>query len=122
MYVNTELEASPRVMRLAAFALDMLFMTCTLIIGWLIWSAILWKEGTTPGHKLMKQKIVSSSTGEVFTWQQMAVREFLVKFLLIGTVSSFLFWLPFFGDSLMIFKDDNRTFHDMITGSIVVDD
>ena len=114
----TEL-ASPGA-RLGSHLLEALLAIFTLGIGWLIWSFVIWGQGTTPGHKILKQYIVNEKTGKDFTWGQMFVREFLIKGLLVPLLSAFSFGIVYLVDSLMVTRDDRKTLHDRICGSIVV--
>jgi RDD family len=117
--MNTNELASPGV-RLGSYLLESLFTVITLGIGWLIWSFIIWGKGTTPGHQVVRLYVVSEKTGQVFSWGQMFVREILVKGLLIPILSVFSFGIVFLVDSLMVVRDDRKTLHDRICGSIVV--
>ena len=114
----TEL-ASPGA-RLGSHLLEALLAIFTLGIGWLVWSFVIWGQGTTPGHKILKQYIVNEKTGKDFTWGQMFVREFLIKGLLVPLLSAFSFGIVYLVDSLMVTRDDRKTLHDRICGSIVV--
>ena len=107
-------------LRVAAYALDIFILSITLVIGWLIWSAFAWRKGTTPGHQLLKQKIVDEMTGETFSWGKMALRELVIKMFLIGFGMTFTFGLLWLVDALMIFRADQRTLHDMLIKSKVV--
>ena len=107
-------------LRVAAYALDIFIFSITLVIGWLIWSAFAWRKGTTPGHQLLKQKIVDEMTGETFSWGKMALRELVIKMFLIGFGMTFTFGLLWLVDALMIFRADQRTLHDMLIKSKVV--
>ena len=107
-------------LRVAAYALDIFILSITLVIGWLIWSAFVWRKGTTPGHQLLKQKIVDEMTGETFSWGKMALRELIIKMFLIGFGMTFTFGLLWLVDALMIFRADQRTLHDMLIKSKVV--
>jgi|GEM_PF-272857 len=117
--MNTNELASPGV-RLGSYLLESLFTVITLGIGWLIWSFIIWGKGTTPGHQVVRLYVVSEKTGQAFSWGQMFVREILVKGLLIPVLSVFSFGIIFLVDSLMVVRDDRKTLHDRICGSIVV--
>ena len=114
----TEL-ASPGA-RLGSHLLEALLAIFTLGIGWLVWSFVIWGQGTTPGHKILKQYIVNEKTGKDFTWGQMFVREFLIKGVLVPLLSAFSFGIVYLVDSLMVTRDDRKTLHDRICGSIVV--
>ena len=84
------------------------------------WQFASWEEGTTIGHSLFKQYIVNEKSGATFTLKKMILREFVNKFLLCGLLSAITFSIYFLVDSLMAVKDDRRTIHDRISGSLVV--
>lgn len=106
--------------RLGSYLLEAVLAFITLGIGWLIWSFIVWGKGTTPGHQILKQYVVNETTGETFSWGRMAVREILVKQLLCGVLAIFTFGVFFLVDSLMVTRDDRKSIHDRISGSLVV--
>ena len=106
--------------RLGSHLLEALLVIVTLGIGWLIWSFVLWGRGTTPGHKVLRQYIVNEKTGQDFTWGQMFVRELLIKGILVPLLSAFSFGIVYLVDSLMVTRDDRKTLHDRICGSVVV--
>jgi hypothetical protein len=117
--MSTHELASPAV-RLGSYLLEALFTVITFGIGWLIWSFIIWSKGTTPGHKIVNLYVISEKTGAPFSWGQMFIREILVKGLLIPLLSVVSFGIVFLVDSLMVVRDDRKTLHDRICGSIVV--
>jgi uncharacterized RDD family membrane protein YckC len=106
--------------RLGSYLLETILAIVTLGIGWLIWSFIVWGKGTTPGHQILKQYIVNEATGKTFSWGRMAVRELLVKQLLCGILAMFTVGVFFLVDSLMVTRDDRKSIHDRISGSLVV--
>jgi uncharacterized RDD family membrane protein YckC len=106
--------------RLGSYLLEAVLAVLTLGIGWLIWSFVVWGKGTTPGHQILKQYVVKEETGETFSWGRMAVRELLVKQLLCGILAAFTFGIFFLVDSLMVTRDDRKSIHDRISGSLVV--
>ena len=106
--------------RLGSYLLEVLLAVVTLGLGWLIWSLVIWGHGTTPGHKVRKQYIVNERTGKELTWGQMFVREFLIKGLLVPMLSALSFGIVYLVDSLMVTRDDRKTLHDRICGSVVV--
>ena len=106
--------------RLGSYLLESVLAFVTLGIGWLIWSFIVWGKGTTPGHQILKQYVVKEDTGETFSWGRMAVREILVKQLLCGLLAIFTLGIFFLVDSLMVTRDDRKSIHDRISGSVVV--
>ena len=117
---NSATELATPGARLGSHLLEALLAVVTLGIGWLVWSFVIWGQGTTPGHKILKQYIVNEKTGKEFTWGQMFVREFLIKGLLVPLLSALSFGIVYLVDSLMVTRDDRKTLHDRICGSIVV--
>ena len=114
------LEKSTPGARLGAFLLDVLFAVITLGVGWIIWSLIVWSKGTTPGHQVLKQRIVDDKTGETFTWGRMALREIIFRGLVIGVGSALTFGVLWVVDSLLVVREDRKTIHDMLARSVVV--
>ena len=106
--------------RLGAHLMEGLLALVTLGIGWLIWSFVEWGKGTTPGHKVLKQYIVDEKTGKTFSWGRMALREIVIKGILCGVLYVVTFSIFYFVDSLMVVRDDRRSIHDRISGSLVV--
>jgi uncharacterized RDD family membrane protein YckC len=106
--------------RLGAHLMEGLLALVTLGIGWLIWSFVEWGKGTTPGHKVLKQYIVDEKTGKTFSWGRMALREVVIKGILCGVLYFVTFSIFYFVDSLMVVRDDRRSIHDRISGSLVV--
>ena len=111
--------ASPQA-RLGAYLVDIGLAIVTLFIGWFIWSMSTWKTGQTPAKRLMKQVVVSTKTGEPFTWSQMLLREAVVKWAAGGIASGASNGITFVVDSLFIFRDDRKTVHDLIVQSKVI--
>lgn len=111
--------ASPQA-RLGAYLVDIGLAIVTLFIGWFIWSMATWKTGQTPAKRLMKQVVVSTKTGESFTWSQMLLREAVVKWAAGGIASGASNGITFVVDSLFIFRDDRKTVHDLIVQSKVI--
>lgn len=119
--MSFDYQVSSRGYRLIAYLIESFLMSITLFIGWFIWSLFTWKEGTTPGHKMIGQKIVVYETGETASWGRMFVREVLAK-IVAAVLSIFTFGIPAIIDNIFIFRADKRTLHDLIAGTIVVND
>jgi len=116
---NETIMATPAA-RFGSYLMEYLLLIVTLGIGWLVWSLIVWKNGTTPGHQVLKQVIVDEKTKQPLSWGRMALREVLFK----GFVGAFLaiisFGVFFLVDSLFVTRDDRRTIHDRMSGSLVI--
>ncbi len=111
--------ATPAV-RLGAYALETLLVFCTLFIGWLIWSLVVWGKGTTPGHQIVRLYIVDAKTGRTATWGHVALREVVIKGIVGGLASAITFGVYFIVDSLFVVRPDRKTLHDLISSTQVV--
>jgi uncharacterized RDD family membrane protein YckC len=105
--------------RLGAFLLDFLLYVITFGIGWLIWALITWASGQTPGKQLLRQVVVDPRTGQRLTWGRMCVREFVVRGILFGLLNIVTLGILSTVDALMVFRQDHRTLHDQVAGSVV---
>jgi len=106
--------------RLIAFLIDAAIFGFGLGIVWIIWFIALAEKGTTPGHYLMGQVIVDAQSGEVFGWKKMVVREVLIKGLMHWILGGFLFMANYIIDASFIFTSSQRTLHDLMIGSHVI--
>ena len=106
--------------RLIAFVIDAVIFGFGLGIVWVIWFITLAERGTTPGHYLMGQVVVDAKTGEVFGWKKMVIREVLIKGIVHWILGSFLFMANYIVDGSFILTSKQRTLHDLMVGSQVI--
>lgn len=106
--------------RLIALLIDALIFGLGFGVVWLIWFVMLADRGTTPGHHLMSQVVVNVHTGQKFGWKKMVVREILIKGILHWILGSFLFMANYVVDGAFILNRNQRTLHDLIVGSQVI--
>lgn len=106
--------------RLIAFFIDAAIFGFGLGLVWIIWFITLAEKGTTPGHYLMGQVIVDAKSGAVFGWKKMVVREVLIKGLMHWILGGFLFMVNYIIDASFIFTSSQRTLHDLMIGSHVI--
>ena len=111
--------------RLGALALDIVICMFTLIIGWVIWSLVIWGEGQTPGKKILKIRVRNFETGSVVTWGHMAVREFLVPLTVFFAVMltsglAFLAWIII--EIVFYFTKNSRTLRDLWVKTAVINE
>ncbi len=64
--------------RLAGLALDLVLMTVTFYIGYIVWALIIWGQGQTPAKQILRMRVYSTETNSPATWPHMAVRQFLI--------------------------------------------
>jgi uncharacterized RDD family membrane protein YckC len=104
--------------RLGAYLLDVLLAMVTLIIGWLIWSLILWAQGQSPAKSLLGMRCVRPDTGRAATWGTMALRE-VVGMWLFGSIS---YGITTIISGFMILGPSQQGIWDKIASTVVVDD
>ena len=109
--------------RLGGYALDGLLVIVTLVVGWLIWSLIVWNRSQTPGKQLLKMKTVKIDTGQRADYGTMVLREFVGKWLLVDAVIGSLCFIAVIVLAFMLLWDkDRQQLWDKIASTIIVND
>lgn len=129
--------------RLGAVAVDIGLIFATSIIGWGIWSLIVWGKGQTPGKQLLKVRVLNEPTSKPATWGQMLIRQVLIGWgiaapytfaygfyvlnfnqgALFGLVGCILLVIAFYVlDIVWLFGPKNRRVIDYWSGTIVVNE
>lgn len=120
-YLNNSIgEIATPQSRLIALLIDALIFGFGFGVVWLIWFAYLAERGTTPGHHLMGQVIVDAHSGQRFGWKKMVIREILIKGVAHWILGSFLFMANYIVDGAFILNRNQRTLHDLLIGSQVI--
>lgn len=117
--VPTAALASPW-LRLAAALINGVLMVVTLFVGYLVWTLVLWNQGTNPGKKMLGMRIVQASTGRTCTFGEMLVRNFVFGSLVIGLISGFTLGIGGLVDLFMIFGERRQRLIDKMAGTLVV--
>ncbi len=106
--------------RFGAWLLEILLIIVTLLIGWLVWSLIVWGKSTTPAKQLLKMRIVRFDENRPATYGEMAMRELVGKYLL-GNVT---FGISTIVGGVMIISDGTgrQAIWDKIASTTVVED
>ena len=109
--------------RLAARVLDTVIIVCTLYIGWLIWSFIVYGRGQSPGKQLVGIYAASVDDPERrLSWGSMFLREFVLKGLLfsfLGAITSGIVWVLDYLWALWDGSGHRQTLHDKVIESSV---
>jgi uncharacterized RDD family membrane protein YckC len=113
--------ASPWV-RLGAHLLNALLVLVTLVIGWVVWTIVVWGKGQNPGQRILGLRVVEKQTGEAATRGQMFVRNFLIYGLLLSIIGSAICAVITIVAVLMIFSAYRETLWDKMAGTLVVKD
>jgi uncharacterized RDD family membrane protein YckC len=78
------------------------------------------RNGQTLGKQVAEIRVVQES-GEPFTYGPAVLREFAVKYLLMGTIGGFLLAIPTLLNYLWpLWDEQNRALHDMLASTRVV--
>lgn len=85
-----------------------------LILFIVIYQIYLWSKGKSIGKRILRMKTLNSKTGQTASFARMVIRETFLKYL-SGLISGF-------GFALALVSPTNRTLHDLLGGTVVVDD
>ena len=119
-FPESGLLVASRYRRLGGYLLESLLMVLTLLIGWLIWLAIVAPRSQTPAKTLLNMYILKED-GTPASASRIWARELLIKTILIGLGGSFVFGLLGLLDALWILWDrDRQTLHDKMASTVVV--
>ena len=98
--------------------MEFLLLVITLVIGYLIWTLIVFKDGQTPGKQVLKMRVVKLRTLRKASWGTMFLREFIAK-PIVEVLSWVTFYIPYFW---LLWDAKNQELWDKMVGTIVVDD
>lgn len=103
--------------RVGAYLLGIVLFIVTLVIGYIIWSLIVWTRGQTPEMQILNMRVYRFDDRRAARWGWMFVRQVLggiVEGIIpVGVVVSFV---------VMCISNERRAIHDYIAGTVVLDD
>lgn len=117
--VPTSALASPWT-RLGASLLNVVLVIVTLGIGYLVWTLVLWNQGTNPGKKMCGLYVVKADTGRLCTFGDMLVRSVVMGYLVLGLIGTFSLGIGYVVDALMVFGERRQRLVDRMAGTLVV--
>ena len=106
--------------RLGGYLLEGLLIVLTLLIGWLVWSIIVWDRGQTPAKQLLGMRVLSRETLTSARRGRMFAREvpckWIIELFASITVVGFVvyFWL--------LWDKERQELWDKMVETIVVND
>ena len=103
--------------RIGAFFLAIPLAFVTLVIGYLIWGAIVWANGQTPALQVLGMRCWRPQEQRVPGWGIMALREIIGRF-----VEGILGITELIGFIMMCASKDRKTLHDAVAGTVVLHD
>jgi uncharacterized RDD family membrane protein YckC len=107
--------------RLGQHLLEFVLIIVTLVIGWIIWSLVIWGDGQTPAMQILKLRVVQLETGKAATWGTMFLREFVGKFLIFSIIS-FIPPVSLVLSFMLLWDKKRQELWDKVAGTIVVND
>lgn len=124
-YPELSLMLASRGRRLGAFLLEPLLAGATLVIGWLIWSLIVYSRGQTPAKQVLQLRVVRLQDHRAADWGWMALRELVLKtaivVLLAGVFLLGIVWVIVNG-IVMLNNDRSQTLWDKMLKTVVISD
>ena len=108
--------------RFGGFLLEGVLIVCTLGIGWIIWSLIVWAQGLTPAKQVLGMRVVRLDQRIYAGWGKMFLREFIGKGIvwLIGTFILLIGQVV--ADCWLLWDKDKQELWDKMAGTVVVND
>ena len=104
--------------RLGGYLLEGALISVTLVIGWLIWSFVVWGRGQTPAKQVLRMRVVALDAGRSANWGRMCLREVVAK-PIIGVLS----WLTLgIANFWLVWDGQKQELWDKVVGTVVVTD
>ena len=72
--------------RIGSLGLTVLLLIGTLVIGWLVWSAVEWRQGRTPAYRLLGLCVVRRADGQRIGFWRSLARSGICLLLVVPTV------------------------------------
>ena len=111
--------------RFGALFLELLLAVVTLIVGWLIWSLIVYARGQSPAKQVLKMRVVRLESRKAADWRWMALRDLVLKaaviFFLSGVFLLGIVWVIVNG-IVLLNNDHNQTVWDKMLKTVVISD
>lgn len=111
--------------RFGALLLDFLLVVVTLVIGWLIWSLIVYARGQSPAKQVLKMRVIRLESHRAADWGWMALRDLVLKaaviFFLAGVFLLGIIWVIVNG-IVLLNNDLNQTVWDKMLKTVVISD
>lgn len=104
--------------RFAGALLDSLLGLLLLIVGWLIWSFIIFGRGQTPAKQILGMRVIDVRRRSAANWGTMFVREILLENI-ISYISGFFLAIPL---AWLLWDENRQQLWDKMLHTIVVND
>jgi uncharacterized RDD family membrane protein YckC len=108
--------------RFGEYALTILLWIVTAIIGYIVWSLIVWANGQTPAKQLLGMRVINLADRRAATWGRMFVRQFVAHGIVVWLLSVITFGIGWIVSVALIFGNQRQTLWDRMATTVVVDD
>ncbi|WP_078956128.1 RDD family protein [Streptomyces sp. NRRL B-1140] len=105
-------------LRFGGYLLEGVLIICTLVIGWLVWTLIVFQYGQTPGKQLLHMRVVHIPQARTAGWWRMAFREIVAK-TIVGFLAAVTFAIPYFW---LLWDRNRQELWDKMATTLVVSD
>ncbi|MGH9047423.1 MAG: RDD family protein [Acidimicrobiales bacterium] len=104
--------------RIGAFFLSIPLVIVTLVIGYVVWGAVIWARGQTPALQVLGMRCWRPESGRVAGWWWMALREIVGRMVedIVGLITLIVSFV------LMVAGKEHKSLHDIIAGTVVLHD
>jgi uncharacterized RDD family membrane protein YckC len=105
--------------RFGGFLLSIVLVVVTLVIGYLIWALIVWKDSATPAKQVLGMRIIDARTGQPMTYGGMVMRQ-VVWSLVLSIGSGITSGVLFVVDAFFVFSGTRQRLLDRMANTLVV--
>ena len=120
--VTEEIIEEPELHAIDKLFVGVMIASAIIFVGYIIWWLFALRNGQTPGKRIVGIRVIKDN-GEPSGWGYTFLREFVIKGLLVGTLSSATSGIVWLVDNLWPLWDraeKMQTLHDKLLGTIVV--
>jgi len=104
--------------RVGAYFLSIVLAIVTLVIGYIVWGAILWGRGTSPALNVLGMRAWNPESSRPAGWWRMALRDVVGGIVqgLLGAITGIVSFI------LFLATKEHRTLCDLVGGTVIIYD
>jgi len=108
--------------RLGQYMLDVLLLLVTLLIGYWIWSLIIWGRGQTPGMQILHMRVIKADNFKEAGRGTMAFRQLIGKLLLFTVINLVFVPAGLVLCFMLLWDRERQEVWDKIANTLVIND
>jgi uncharacterized RDD family membrane protein YckC len=109
--------------RFGGYLLEIVLLLVTLVVGWLVWSLVVWGRGQTPAKQLLGMRCVNLASSRRASWGRMFVREFIGKGIVMTVISLVTLGLgPLILNFMLMWTKRRQELWDKVADTVVLHD